>query len=599
MNNSTARQKKQISLYDLVYGRTGRFFIAGLLIAGLFLQPLHQVRANESSPTTDDMVDQSGATTTDALPENTIATDTVSSSSPEEETSPNDIAVDNTNSTTSDMSDKTATSSSADGSSSEPPLEDELGTETTSSAVATSTDKDTPPAASTSTATSSESGAVAATTSVPANTTGTTTDDESDPDTSSGSNGGSVSDTEETLATPSPAGATSTSTSTQEASDTTDASAAEDPLSTPSETVASDIDDPVASSTTGTTTEPQFTEKPKATAAKPAVNNDDNRHQFSDAQCVSVGEGAFYCHADSSTNHDQVETIVDARLSQSGYYDIYLRTAQETINITASQYNDRAPHYDAVSKSVVWHREINGRYQIMAYSLADDTVSQLTDAATHNMEPTRSGEVTVWQQWADGGWRIIMQVGDDPAEQLGDGTLYGVAPYVRYPYVIWQSTTATEEQKVAVYDIESGHVSYIENAESGEVRNPRFVLVYDTMLPNGDVVTQGYNPETGDVQPLSAIPRDPLPEIPSPDPIDEPRAILQQKSGSSTKEVTKTTSGNDSEQKTASTTTTAGVGSSTDMTLDMASTTENPRTLDEYDLVIPSTSTPTTTASST
>ena len=94
---------------------------------------------------------------------------------------------------------------------------------------------------------------------------------------------------------------------------------------------------------------------------------------------------------------------------------------------------------------------------------------------------------------------------------------------------MWNVVTPDQSQRAALYDTVTGVTSYIDDADGGQVMNPRFVLMYDTKFANGDTVTKGYDPETGQVVPLSAQPAPPAPEIPDSDPVGETRALIQNK----------------------------------------------------------------------
>jgi hypothetical protein len=202
------------------------------------------------------------------------------------------------------------------------------------------------------------------------------------------------------------------------------------------------------------------------------------------------------------------------------------------------------------------------------------------------MQPTRAGEYTVWQRWVNGNWQVMFQQ-EGRTRQLTEGAVHSIAPYINGDYVIWHTQSNKTEPLLSVYDITTELVTTIDNPEGGDVRNPRFVLVYDTELANGDVLTQGYNPETGETEPLSSVPAAPLPDIPSPDPVGETRALLPHKNESPDKNLTRSratstkvgASANEGDG-------TLGTSTATS-TLDMrrATTTES---LSEYDLVVPS-----------
>jgi len=316
------------------------------------------------------------------------------------------------------------------------------------------------------------------------------------------------------------------------------------------ETVESDLGD-TATSTTGqvaTSTHASSTAQASSTVAVSeeeeiatttpisekdvTYTNDTNRYQFSKQACVTVAAGGFYC-VQNDTLDNQVppeDQVAYAVLRADGFSDIYVRQASGEQQITDNNYDDTAPHYDPASETVVWHRNIDDIYQIVSYSLTTGKESIVTKGLTNNMQPVRSGEVTVWQRWVDGVWQVMLQNGTAKPKQISSGVVHNIAPYVNHGYVIWSVVSGETEKRVAVYDIAGDTVSYIDDAAGGQVTNPRFVLMYDTEYSNGDTVTKGFDPQTGKVVPLGASPSPALPDIPKPDPLGETRALLHGKS---------------------------------------------------------------------
>ena len=328
------------------------------------------------------------------------------------------------------------------------------------------------------------------------------------------------------------------------------------------------------------------------TLVRSEVQNAENRHQFSEKECVLVADGAYYCQRISTTNASESEMdIVFSRLTDSGYRDIFLRTTREVKNITNSAYNDAGPHYDPVSETVVWHREIDGRYQIMSYDTRRNETTQLTNTRSNNMEPVRSGDLIVWQRWIDDRWQIILKTDGAEERQLTSDSVHNLAPYVRGSHIIWNTYTVSGEPRIAVYDTETEHISYIGDSEDGRVSNPRFVLVYDTLLPSGDRITQEFDPETGISRPVSGIPAAPLPDIPSSDPVGEVRALQNKSQEDESEALIDTDADNDNDDDAVSVTTsssTDNVASSTRSSgdIDMRDK-ETKIDLSEYDVVVP------------
>ncbi|OIP78098.1 MAG: hypothetical protein AUK16_00825 [Parcubacteria group bacterium CG2_30_44_11] len=281
----------------------------------------------------------------------------------------------------------------------------------------------------------------------------------------------------------------------------------------------SEIDSEIS---TTTIPEPEFFEMPSV------AEHTDNLYQFTKQQCVSMGEGAYHCF------DTKVEALPDERGSlyvaqdADGDKEIYLVTDSGEQAITNNRLDDDAPQYDPISDSIVWHRLINGRYQILAYQDKQEIV--LSGDFENSMEPHRFGSYTVWQSWIDGHWQIVFFDGKS-ARVISTSAGQNIAPQVEGDYVIWNVTDGVLP-KVAVYEIASGLVSLIDDEEGARVYNPRFVLVYDTKFDNGDVITKGYDAETGSVIPLTAAAPVMPKKLPESDQTGETRALLQSKSTS-------------------------------------------------------------------
>lgn len=255
--------------------------------------------------------------------------------------------------------------------------------------------------------------------------------------------------------------------------------------------------------------------------------SDLNYYQFSKQGCVEVGDGSFYCSSDDGVSVTGLEDTLYAAVDAQGDKEIYLRISNEVLQLSDNSYDDDAPFYDQLSETVVWHRLINGRYQIVSYDLTTEKETLITNTAENNMEPSRSGQYIVWQRWVSGNWEIMLYDGNEK-KQLTSNMYHDLAPHVRGEYIIWNTMESGERQAV-VYDITTGLSSTIADDDGGQIKNPRFVLVYDTAYENGDVVTKGFDFESGEVVPLSAIPGELPDEIPSPDSTDETVALVQAK----------------------------------------------------------------------
>ena len=297
-----------------------------------------------------------------------------------------------------------------------------------------------------------------------------------------------------------------------------------------------------ASSIHTTTTEPAATTRSSTTSATTTsatssgqtivvqrqTLDDPNSISFDRSACINVGDGSFYCGATTGPTTPADNTLFAAP-DADGDLELFLTRDGEQVQFTFNQVDDAAPHYDGISESVVWHRLVKDRYQIMSYDLDAETEVQLTDTSVNNMEPTRFGDTTVWQRWVGSNWEIMLHDGEREI-QLTDNDIHDIAPSIRGDFIIW-TALHEDSQVVTIYDRTTNTFDTIDTAErGGSVANPRFILMYDTLTEQGDVVTQGYDPLTGDIIPLGALPTELPDELPDSDQTGETRALIQSKS---------------------------------------------------------------------
>jgi len=256
-----------------------------------------------------------------------------------------------------------------------------------------------------------------------------------------------------------------------------------------------------------------------------AVTNDENLYSFSRDECTLVGDGSFYCakmdEGVAPLNADRIFAATDAE----GDKEIFVEHAGEITAFTENSVDDDAPYYDEVSDSIVWHRLVDGRYQIISHVLEEDSEVQLTKTSYNNMEPSRYGDAIVWQSWVQNGWEIIL-FDDGELVQLTENDIPDIAPSINKNYIVWQSQK-DGAWSAKVYDRTTGDIETIEDAEGLSIENARFVLVYDTKDENGDIETRGYDPKTKRSVPLSATPASIPDELPEPDQTGEERALVQ------------------------------------------------------------------------
>ncbi|MCA9363110.1 hypothetical protein KC851_02215, partial [Candidatus Kaiserbacteria bacterium] len=318
---------------------------------------------------------------------------------------------------------------------------------------------------------------------------------------------------------------------------------------------------------------------------------EENYFQFSKQSCVAVGDGTFHCSNKSVVPVD-TDNAVFADKDADGDMEIYMRTTKgELKQLSDNDYDDTAPHLDLVSMRVVWQRMIQGRYQVISYDLETRQESQLTFSRTNNMDPKSSKEGIVWQAWDGNDWEIMFFDGEI-TDQITDNDIQDVTPVIEDGYILW-SILGGEKSEARVYSLESGEIMTITGHEGGAVANPRFVLVYDTKFDNGDVVTQGFDPETGLSAPIAAKPADLPFDIPESDPVGEIRALIQNKSTQKDKDVVtiKATSGDGELDLATSTATSSDTLNISNPSLDDIIDSGSPTTTEEFvltdfDLVI-------------
>ncbi len=257
-----------------------------------------------------------------------------------------------------------------------------------------------------------------------------------------------------------------------------------------------------------------------------AISNvySDATMQFNKSDCVTVEDGSFYCQVKKEEKATEADGLF-AMQDIDGDLEIFVRKNGELSQLTFNTIDDAAPYFDSSSNSIVWHRLINDRYQIISYSIQEQTEVQLTADAVNNMEPSRSGPHTVWQRWNNDNWDIVLYDGTETLF-ITDSGMHDIAPKVKGDLVMWNRLHPDTTQTIELYDIATKEFTTISDTEGGALSNPRMVLVYETEFENGDVVTKGYDVETGEITPITSKAAEIPDELPEPDATGETRALL-------------------------------------------------------------------------
>ena len=248
----------------------------------------------------------------------------------------------------------------------------------------------------------------------------------------------------------------------------------------------------------------------------------DNVFAFGKNECTEVADGSFYCQKLSLENLP--EDALFAAPDSSGDMEIFV--VQEGIErkVTNNNVDDASPSYDPRSETLVWHRLVNDRYQIISYDIDSGEETQLTDTTVNNMEPTRSGDFTVWQRWVKNNWEIILFDGQTEV-QLTTSSKHDIAPHVRGDLVIWNVRSSDGNESLMTYDITKETYNEISDPDGVSVANPRMLVMYEAKYQNGDTVMKGFDLVTGEIVPLESLPRELPDKIPNPETTGEVRAL--------------------------------------------------------------------------
>ena len=245
---------------------------------------------------------------------------------------------------------------------------------------------------------------------------------------------------------------------------------------------------------------------------------------FNETECTTVDDGSFYCKKNSSDSSFLKDDLFAAPDSD-GDLELFLRRNNIEQKITDNLVDDSSPYYDAVSHTIVWHRLIDDRYQIVAYDVDSGEEQVLTTTSVNNMQPTRAGNTTVWQRWIDNNWEIML-LESGSLSRLTESPEHDIAPHVRGSLVIWNVRASDGSQSLMTYDTVSKTYNEISDSDGVAVSNPRMVVVYDAIYGNGDTATKGFDLVTGEIIPLGQLPVELPDKLPEPESTGETRALV-------------------------------------------------------------------------
>ena len=256
-----------------------------------------------------------------------------------------------------------------------------------------------------------------------------------------------------------------------------------------------------------------------------SITQSDSEFSFNKDECTQLATGSFYCH---QPQENILDDALFAAPDADGDLEIFLVRAGVQTQVTSNTMDDASPYFDQNTNTLVWHRLIDDRYQVISFDVEEGRETQLTRTSENNMEPTRQGDYTVWQRWVDGGWNIILFDGEDET-QLTKTTSHNIAPYIHGSLVVWNRYTSANDKTIEMYDIQNETYVSVDDPDGMSVSNPRMVFVYDSLHPNGDIVTKGYDVLARKFIDLDTLPRDLPEELPSSDSTGETRALIQSK----------------------------------------------------------------------
>lgn len=533
MRTSSTHNSPNVLLYRMVFATRWVSACALLLLISILIQPVERAFAQEATPET---APEAESTVEEASPEPEPEPDAVEE---EPESDPEEAALDfsdgelveeqgaldeTTNDPTSD--DETIGSTNDSDNELNVPVEDGERVEEADSEDSTHS----------STASATESSEASNTLDASGGSTGPSSSESIDDNRASGTSETTATTSEETMneerSTSTDEGVPPESASETNSVDgvvvdnqVADDSGVEETVDTNDVSGGSGVSSEMTEATTTASTTENYIPEPIYITQAPDANKP---YQFSEGECVLVDDGSYYCSKNTGIPDLDADRIYAAP-DEDGDLEVFMHLNGVTEQITHNRVDDAAPEYDALSERIVWHRLSAGRYRIVVYGVDEHEEYELTTGQFNSMEPTVQGDYIAWQAWDGSDWEIMLYDGETTIA-LSDNDAPDIAPSIHDGYVMWTTTGINGEHAAKVYDISSGATEVIEGTDGGAIRNPRFVLVYDTLYENGDIMTQGFDLETGTIAPLAALPTELPQEIPDPEPTEEVKALISIKS---------------------------------------------------------------------
>ncbi len=168
-----------------------------------------------------------------------------------------------------------------------------------------------------------------------------------------------------------------------------------------------------------------------------------NQYVFQNSDCAQVDDGAFYCVKKSVTEAEELPAPTrlpdEVFVAQDGDGDteIYERRDGIVKKISDNTYDDDAPVLDPRTSRIVWHGNIDDRYQIFLY---DGSVRQLTEGTTNSQHPYIDADTVVYQSWSDENWEVYMlDLTSGASRRLSGSGGHDMFPKVFGDFVTWQA----------------------------------------------------------------------------------------------------------------------------------------------------------------